>query len=691
MLIIRKNDVNNLVVTASMNKTLPNPYYLFSFQHIASKERVSFLPEIVVSNTRYDKFRFIEGATNLANTPPVVQMPFLGQYYYSIYEQLSPTNTDIALTYNKLESGRANVIVDNAQPDLCFFEPYISSNENEANYIFVSEEEEFCISGDTTPVCPSGLTGNCPTYITRYSPTNSIWYKNTGTTADFLSTFTTCAPSQIAMDESRLFMVDACSNYYQYDYTITSGACFNLTLVDSWELWASSGATPNASQSMAVYDQDNLIVGESASYVLQTGSTLYLYNLTTSGLTKWLEVGNSAQVYNVYYNTGNTQTILTYGSASGGTGYYQLYSGSTNPQLIAQIPITISIGGSTMYFSGGTQPIAVNTAGLQFALNFSAGTMTLLENSSGIPIYYVNFDDGFGYIASIAQQASCYTYDIQVIPPTPSPTPSNTATPTLTPTNTPTNTQTITPTPSATPPAAITPNTYNALWWFDYTNASSLTVGGGSLQGAKNLATTGGFFSGSPGLYPSWNATGYEGVSGATTASAVGISNALGLFMGSYSAYTTFVRFNGDANSVGNIQQSDNETNYTGETQGYRWWSLSDYLGIPPDFVRTYNFYTDDSSVSPEPEYSYSGGVWYNIAVRVFQSTNTAHTELWVDGVLVDATNQNGSTIRTATNPIFSLMSGGINYKTTEQFFIPSKLSDAEMAVMFNYFNNKYV
>jgi hypothetical protein len=693
MLIIRKNDVNNLVVTASMNKTLSNPYYLFSFQHITSKERVSFLPEMIISNTRYDKFRFIEGSTNLANTPPVVQMPFLGQYYYSIYEQLSPTNTDIALTYNKLESGRANVIVDNAQPDLCFFEPYISSNENEANYIFVSEQEDFCISGDTTPVCPSGLTGNCPTYITRYSPTNSIWYKNTGTTADFLSTFTTCAPSQIAMDESRLFMVDGCSNYYQYDYTITSGACFNLTLVDSWELWASSGTTPNASQSMAVYDQDNLIVGESASYVGQTGSTLYLYNLTTSGLTKWLEVGNSAQVYNVYYNTGNTQTILTYGSASGGTGYYQLYSGSTNPQLIAQIPITISIGGSTMYFSGGTQPIAVNVAGLQFALNFSAGTMTLLENQSGIPIYYVKFDDGFGYIASIAQQASCYTYDIQVIPPippTPSITPTNTPTPSITPSITPTNTQTITPTPSATPPAAITPNTYNALWWFDYTNPSSLTVVGGSLQGAQNLSTSiGGAFSGTAGLYPTWNATAYEGVSGATTASAGGLSNALGLFMGSYSAYTTFVRFNGDANSVGNIQQSDNETNYTGQTQGYRWWSLSDYLGIPPDFVRAFTFDTTGGSWT-EPSFAYSGGVWYNIAVRTYQSGVTAVNEIWVNGSLVSQESTT-ATIRTSTNPIFSLMSSGINYKTTEQFFIPSKLSDADMGVMFNYFNSKYV
>lgn len=303
-----------------------------------------------------------------------------------------------------------------------------------------------------TPIpCPSGLTGNCPTYVTRYSPSNSIYYKNTGTTASFLTNFVdTCSPVQIAMDESRLFMVDGCSNYYEYDYTINSQGCFSLELIDKWTIWSGSSTTPNASYTMGVYDANTLIVGESAQFVSQTGSTLYLYDLTTSGLTKWLEVGNGAQVYNVYYNTGNTQTVLTYASASGGTGYYQLYSGSTNPQLLAQIPITIPIGGSTMYFSGGTQPVAVNVAGLQFPLDFVNGTMYLLENSSGIPIYYVTFGDGFDYLSSIAQPASCYTYNIPYPAPTPTPTSTSTQTPTPTQTMTPTNTETSTATPTPT-------------------------------------------------------------------------------------------------------------------------------------------------------------------------------------------------------------------------------------------------
>ena len=349
----------------------------------------------------------------MSATPPDVYFQYLGQYYYSIYEQLSPTNTDITLAYNKLESGRAVVIVGDANPDACFFEPYISDDEDFANVIYMSEEEDYCISGDTTPECFSAMTGNCPTFISRYSPLNSLYYKNTGTTSSFISEFDTCAPVQFAMDDSRLFLVDGCSQYYQYNYTITSGGCFNQTSVNTWDIWPSSGTTPNASYSMAVYDSNNLIVGESQQYVQQTGSTLYLYNLTTSGLTKWLEIGNGAQVYNIYYNTGNTQTILSYGSASGGTGYYQLYSGSSNPVLMGQIAGTYSNAGSTMYFSGNT-PVAVNVAGLQHSLNFSAGTMQLLENQSGLPIYYTEFGDGFGYIASIGQKASCYNFNILI-------------------------------------------------------------------------------------------------------------------------------------------------------------------------------------------------------------------------------------------------------------------------------------
>jgi hypothetical protein len=158
-----------------MNKTLNNPYYLFSFQHIASKERVSFLPQVISSNCRYDKFRFVEApTTDLSLIPPQVNFFYEGQYYYSIYEQLSSGNTNIALAYNKLESGRAVVIIGNDEQGECFFEPYISSNEIDSNYIYISSLEEQCLTPNPTPTntsTPSATPTNTPTI--PVSPTNT--------------------------------------------------------------------------------------------------------------------------------------------------------------------------------------------------------------------------------------------------------------------------------------------------------------------------------------------------------------------------------------------------------------------------------------------------------------------------------------------------------------------------------------
>jgi hypothetical protein len=221
------------------------------------------------------------------------------------------------------------------------------------------------------------------------------------------------------MDDSRLFVVDGCSIYYQYDYTISPEGCFSETLVDSWKIWDSTPLTPNASYTLGIYDTDNLIVGEAQSSITSTGSTLYLYNLTTSGITKWLEVGGGAIVSNVYYNTGNTQMVLGYQIANSNDGYYELYSGSTNPQLISQIPLPLSAGG-TFYFSGDT-PISVNAAGVQYALDFAAGTATLITipSSNVVPQLYVNFNDGFAYLSTIVQPSSCYDFNIPFIPPIP--------------------------------------------------------------------------------------------------------------------------------------------------------------------------------------------------------------------------------------------------------------------------------
>jgi hypothetical protein len=209
-----------------MNRTLQNPYYLFSFQHIVSKERISFIPEVVTTNTRYDKFRFIEGnPTNLSVTPPIAQFLYDGQYYYSIYEQLSPTNTNIALTYNKLESGRAVVIVGDDQTDECFFEPYISNNEDDSNIIYLSEQEEICNAAVTpTPTATSVTPTPTPTNTSTPTNTPTVTPTNTGTP--------TPTPTTPAIPFNS-FIVGTGSTF--------SEACTNLSLGNTIQVWVNIG------------------------------------------------------------------------------------------------------------------------------------------------------------------------------------------------------------------------------------------------------------------------------------------------------------------------------------------------------------------------------------------------------------------------------------------------------------------
>jgi hypothetical protein len=108
--------------------------------------------------------------TVLTGTTPQVNFEYLGQYYYSIYENITSGSTNIALAYNKLESGRAWVIVGNDNTQDCFFEPYISNDEDFAQIIYVSEEEQEC---QQPIVSPTPTTTNTSTPTPTPTPTST--------------------------------------------------------------------------------------------------------------------------------------------------------------------------------------------------------------------------------------------------------------------------------------------------------------------------------------------------------------------------------------------------------------------------------------------------------------------------------------------------------------------------------------
>jgi hypothetical protein len=138
MLLIKKNQINTLVVTVSQNAELSNPEWLFSFTHIFSKDQVRFIaPNVSVHKSRYDEFIVSEG-TN----PGDVNFPFQGLYTYGIYEQPSGSgNLNPALAYNLVESGQAQVLYQSASTIDASYVSYVSNDEYNSNYIFISVNE----------------------------------------------------------------------------------------------------------------------------------------------------------------------------------------------------------------------------------------------------------------------------------------------------------------------------------------------------------------------------------------------------------------------------------------------------------------------------------------------------------------------------------------------------------------------
>lgn len=85
----------NITVTLNEKRTLTNPYYLFVFTHILTKNVVnkiySYLEDDSSYQDRYNQFEI--------NTDTVFAGQPIGQWRYDVYEQVSSTNTDpIGLT-----------------------------------------------------------------------------------------------------------------------------------------------------------------------------------------------------------------------------------------------------------------------------------------------------------------------------------------------------------------------------------------------------------------------------------------------------------------------------------------------------------------------------------------------------------------------------------------------------------------
>jgi len=171
MLLIKTGQRNTLVVTVSQNAELSNPQWLFSFTHIFSKQQVNFvLPNLSTHKVRYDEFEFVEG-----QGIGEIAFPYEGQYTYKILEQVAqnPTNLNPSLAYNTVEYGTALVIQQSASTANDYFIEYISTDEDNSNFIFAPNE--------LNPPPPSPTTTSTNTPTPTNTPTNTATNTQTPT------------------------------------------------------------------------------------------------------------------------------------------------------------------------------------------------------------------------------------------------------------------------------------------------------------------------------------------------------------------------------------------------------------------------------------------------------------------------------------------------------------------------------
>ena len=166
-----------MVVTVSQNSELPNPEYLFSFVHIFSKERLSFIPiDVSTHKSRYDEFYFVEGSG-----VGEINFPYSGQYLYTISEQPAGSgNLDPALATNVVENGEAQIIVQSAITQDSQYEIFISNDEFDSNIIFAPDEPNPTpnITPSITPTSatptPTPTITSTPTLTPSITPTNTL-------------------------------------------------------------------------------------------------------------------------------------------------------------------------------------------------------------------------------------------------------------------------------------------------------------------------------------------------------------------------------------------------------------------------------------------------------------------------------------------------------------------------------------
>ena len=132
MVVLTQSSISLASFTLKETTTISNPTYLFEFENVFTKDKFYFLPQVLVSNERYNEFSF-----DLTDTG--TELDPVGWFRYKVYQQTSTTNLDPLLSEGIVESGKM-LLLEGVEKEVETI-TYISNNEYNSNYVYVSSEQ----------------------------------------------------------------------------------------------------------------------------------------------------------------------------------------------------------------------------------------------------------------------------------------------------------------------------------------------------------------------------------------------------------------------------------------------------------------------------------------------------------------------------------------------------------------------
>lgn len=114
MQIIRRSNNSTVVFTLKEKETLTDPYYLFelTFRGGVNVVKTFICSDLSSYEDRYQQFLITEVASTGSEvlTSGTVNLPYVGEWHYRIFEQASSSNLTVANSSTELENGIIRVI-----------------------------------------------------------------------------------------------------------------------------------------------------------------------------------------------------------------------------------------------------------------------------------------------------------------------------------------------------------------------------------------------------------------------------------------------------------------------------------------------------------------------------------------------------------------------------------------------------